>query len=178
MAETEQIFLSDEILTLMRNAARLAGELKEPFVTVRTLLVALLEEPTLGEALVEVLPREKLENYALPEDAGTRLTASRVPEPNAQSGERPALLRFNTLAFKVPDGSKSVWLSREALNVWNEAAKRVPEGEKLLPKHLAFGIAADAIRSPGVLAAMGISPGDVTEALLKLRRFCRSLRPR
>jgi hypothetical protein len=168
MAENEQIFLSDEILTFMRNAARLAGVMKEPFITVRTLLVALLEDPALGEALVEVLPREKLENYELPEDAMTRLTASRVPEPNAVAGERPALLRFNTLAFKVPDGSKSVWLSREAFVVWNEAAKRVNDGEKFLPKHVAFGIAADAIRSPGVLAAMHVSPGDVTEVLLKL----------
>ncbi len=168
MAESEQIFLSDEVLAFMRNAAQLAGQLREPFITVRTLLIALLEEPTLGPALEEVLPREKLENYELPEDAGVRLTASRVPEPNAQPGERPALLRFNTLAFKVPDGSKSVWLSREAFNVWNEAAKRVPDGEKFLPKHVAFGIAADAIRSPGVLAAMHISPGDVTEVLLKL----------
>jgi hypothetical protein len=168
MADTEQIFLSEEILALMRNAARLAGALKEPFITVRTLLVALLEEPSLGEVLTEVLPREKLENYELPEDAATRLTASRVPEPNAVTGERPALLRFNTLAFKVTDGSKSVWLSREAFNVWNEAVKRVGEGEKMMPKHIAFGIAADAIRSPGVLAAIHISPGDVTEVLLKL----------
>jgi hypothetical protein len=168
MAETEQIFLSDEVLAFMRNAARLAGQLREPFITVRTLLVALLEEPTLGPSLEEVLPREKLEGYELPEDAGVRLTASRVPEPNAQAGERPALLRFNTLAFKLPDGSKSVWLSREAFTVWNEAAKRVPEGEKFLPKHVAFGIAADAIRSPGVLAAMQVSPGDVTDVLLKL----------
>jgi hypothetical protein len=168
MADMEQIFLSDEILAFMRNAARLAGALKEPFITVRTLLVALLEDPALGEALVEVLPREKLENYELPEDAATRLTASRVPEPNAIEGERPALLRFNTLAFKVPDGSKSVWLSREAFQVWNEAAKRIRNGEKFMPKHIAFGIAADAIRSPGTLAALQISPGDVTEVLLKL----------
>ena len=54
----EQIFLSDEILAYMRNAARLAGELREPFITVRTLLIALLEDPTLGPALEEVLPRE------------------------------------------------------------------------------------------------------------------------
>ena len=168
MAETEQIFLSDEVLALMRNAARLAGQLHEPFITVRTLLVALLEESALGPALAEVLPREKLEAYELPEDAAVRLTASRVPEPNAQAGERPALLRFNTLAFKVPDGSRSVWLSREAFNVWNEGAKRVSDGEKFLPKHIAFGIAADAIRSPGVLAAMHVSPGDVTDVLLKL----------
>ena len=169
MAESiEQIFLSDEILAYMRNAARLAGDLREPFITVRTLLIALLEEPTLGPALEEVLPREKLENYELPEDAGVRLTASRVPEPNLQAGERAALLRFNTLAFKIPDGSKSVWLSREAFTVWNEAAKRVGDGEKFLPKHVAFGIAADAIRSPGVLKSMGLSPGDLTEVILKL----------
>jgi len=164
----EQIFLSDEILAYMRNAARLAGELREPFITVRTLLIALLEEPTLGPVLEEVLPREKLESYELPEDAGVRLTASRVPEPKLQAGERAALLRFNTLAFKGPDGSKSVWLSREAYTVWNEAAKRVADGEKFLPKHIAFGIAADAIRSPGVLASMAISPGDVNEAIMKL----------
>ncbi|HTU70677.1 MAG TPA: hypothetical protein VMF11_10215 [Candidatus Baltobacteraceae bacterium] len=164
----EQIFLSDEILALMRSAAALAGGMHEPFITVRTLLLALLDDPQIGPALTEVLPREKLETYELPDDAGTRLTASRIPEPHLQSGERAALLRFNTLAFKVPDGSKSVWLSREAYAVWNEAARRVGEGEQFLPKHLAFGIAADAIRSPGVLSAMRVSPGDVTDALLKL----------
>jgi len=168
MADVEQIFLSDEVLALMRNAARLAGEMREPFITVRTLLLALLDDPDIGPALEEVLPREKLVDYELPEDAGTRLTASRVPEPNLQAGERAALLRFNTLAFKVPDGSKSVWLSREANAVWNEGARRVNEGEKFLPKHVAFGIAADAIRSPGVLTAMRVSPGDVTDVLLKL----------
>jgi hypothetical protein len=164
----EQIFLSDEILALMRNAARLAGLHKEPFITVRTLLLALLEDPTIGAALEEVLPREKLENYELPEDAVSRLTASRVPEPAMQNGEKVGLIRFNTLAFKTPDGAKSVWLSREAFGVWNEAAKRVGEGEKFLPKHVAFGIAADAIRTPGVLATLHVSPGDVTDKLLKL----------
>jgi len=169
MAEgVEQIYLSDEILAMMRNAARLSGEMREPFVTVRTLLIALLEEPAIGPALAEVLPREKLEEYTLPEDAVARLTASRVQETKLPSGERPALLRFNTLAFKVPDGSKSVWLSREAFAVWGEAAKRVRDNEPLLPKHIALGIAADAIRSPGILTAINISPGDVSDVLMKL----------
>lgn len=168
MSDVESIFLSDELLAMMRNAAAIAQRLKEPFITIRSLLLALLEEPTLGEKLVETLPREKLEAYELPAEAAQRLTASRIPEPNMQAGERAALLRFNTLAFKVPDGSKSVWLSREAYNVWNEGAKRVDEGERYLPKHLAFGIAADAVRSPGVLTAMRVSPGDVNEAILAL----------
>jgi hypothetical protein len=164
----EQIFLSDDVLVFMRNAARLAGELKEPFITVRTLLIALLEDPTIGPELVELIPREKLEAYTLPEDAVTRLTAKRVQEPNLRNGERPAMLRFNTLAFKMPDGTKSVWLSKEAFDVWEAAAKRVGADQKFLPKHIALGIAADAIKAPGVLKPMGISPGDLTEALLKL----------
>lgn len=166
--QVEQIFLSDEILTMMRNAARIAGAMKEPFITVRTLLIAMLEEPQIGPALEEVLPREKLDAYEMPQDAISRLTASRVQEPNLNGGERPAMLRFNTLAFKTPDGSKSVWLSREAYQVWNEAAKRVDDGDRFLPKHIAFGIAADAVRNPGVLAQLHVSPGDVTEKLLKL----------
>ena len=164
----DQILLSDEVLALMRNAAHLAGELHEPFITVRTLLLALLDEPAIGPKLAEVLPRERLDAYELPENAGMRLTASRVPEPNMPSGERAALLRFNTLAFKVPDGSKSVWLSREAYNVWSEGARRVEEGQRFEPKHIAFGIAADAVRVPGVLAELHIAAGDVTDALLKL----------
>ena len=164
----DQIFLSDELLALMRNAAKIAGESKEPFITIRTLLVALLGDPVVGPALVEVLPPEKLEEYTLPEDAITRMTASRVQEPNMQNGERPGLLRFNTLAFKTPDGARSVWLSREAYGVWSEGAKRVKNGEPFLPKHIAFGIAADAIRTPGILNALHVSPGDVTDALLKL----------
>jgi hypothetical protein len=166
----EQIFLSDELLKLMRNAARLAGELREPFITVRTLLIALLEDPALGEPLAEALPREKLENYALPGDAGTRLTASRVAEPNMIAGERPAILRFNTLAFKTPDGGKSVWLSREAQKVWVEGARRVDDGDKFLPKHLAYGIAADALVAPGVLSELHIPPGLVTDALSKYEK--------
>ncbi len=169
MSETahEPIYLSEEILALMRRAAQIAVTSREPFITIRTLLLALLDDPYVGEALHEVVPREKLENY-VPEEAETRFIASRVAEPNLPAGERPAMLRFNTLAFKLPDGSRSVWLSREGFNAWNEAAKRVNEGESFKPKHLAFGIAADAIRHPGILAQMKINPGDVNEVILKL----------
>jgi hypothetical protein len=164
----EQVFLSDELLTFMRNAARIAGESKEPFITIRTLLAALLEDPVVGPALVEVLPPEKLQDYEFPADSVTRMTASRVQEPPMENGERPGMLRFNTLAFKTPDGKKSVWLSREAHAAWSEAGKRVKDGEPFLPKHVAFGIAADAIRTPGIFSVLHLSPGDLTDALLKL----------
>jgi hypothetical protein len=144
----EQVFLSDEVLRLMRHAAQLAGALHEPFITQRTLLLAILDDPELGPPLVEVLPREKLEAYQM------------APEE--------AKANFDTLAFKMPDGSKSVWLSRDGYRAWNEGAKRVEDGGKYLPKHLAFGIAADAIRTPGILTQMKLSPGAISEAILNI----------
>ncbi|MDE2482183.1 MAG: hypothetical protein KGN02_08330 [bacterium] len=161
----EQIPLSRELLALMRHAVDVASSLREPFVSVRALLLALLDEPALGAALEPVLPRERLDAYALPEDAGTRLTASRVPEPKLRPGERAAMLRFNTLAFKTPDGTRSVWLSREAHAVWIEGAKRVGENGAYLPKHLALGIAADAVRSPGIFAQLHLAPGAIVDAI-------------
>jgi hypothetical protein len=168
MSDAEWIPLSGELLAVMRGAAQHAGALNEPFITIRTLLLALLDDPQIGPVIAGVLPREALEGYTLPDDAATRLVASRVQEPNLEAGERPAMLRFDTLAFKLPGGEKSVWLSREANAVWNEGAKRVEAGAKYLPKHLAFGIAADAVRAPGVLAHLRVEPGKVTEALLNL----------
>ena len=166
----EQIPLSSELLALMRHAVEVASTLREPFISVRAVLLALLDDASLGAALAQALPREKLEGYTLPEDAGTRLTASRVPEPRLRPGERAAMLRFNTLAFKSPDGARSMWLSREAHAVWIESAKHVGEGQAYLPKHLALGIAADAIRSPGILAQLHLAPGGITEAIVKVEK--------
>ena len=169
MSEADQIFLSDQILALMRHAAEIAGKLNEPFITVRTLLLALLDEPEIGEALTEALPREKLEAYVITADAAKKLLPSRIPEPHMPAGERAAMLRFSTLAFKTPDGSKSVWLSPEAMSAWHEGAKRVEDGASFMPKHLAFGISADAIRQPGILNALHLSPGAVNEAILAIK---------
>jgi hypothetical protein len=161
----EQIFVSDEALALMRNAARLAVTLHEPFITQRALLIALLDDPALGPALESVLDRGSLWSYEVPANEVARMVASRVPDSDAATGEKAGLLRFDTLAFKLPDGSKSVWLSREAFFAWHEGARRVGKGEHLLPKHIAFGIAADAARTPGILTHLGVSPGDLTDAL-------------
>ncbi len=164
----EQIALSGELLQLLRRAVSHSVELREPFVTMRALLLAILDDPLLGAALEDVIPREKLHEYEVDPDAATRMTASRVAETGLQSGERAALLRFNTLAFKTEDGSRSVWLSREAHTAFLSGAQRVPESSAYLPLHLAQGIAADAMRAPGLLTALNVEPGAVTDAVMKL----------
>ena len=160
----EQILLSEELLAVMRNAARNAQRLREPFISTRSLLLGLLEDPTIGPVLVDVLPKERL--LVMPAAEDSRAGASRVAEPNMAPGERAAMQRFDTLAFKLPDGKGSMWLSNDALQVFMEGAQR--SDGKYLPKHLAFGIAAEAVRTPGILQQLRVEPGKVTEAIFSL----------
>lgn len=162
--QLEQIRLSDELLAVVRNSGRHAQQLREPFITARALLLALLDDPKIGPHLAEVVPRDKL--IALPPGEDPRLSATRLPDTGLPAGERAAMPRYDTLAFKLPESTTSMWLSREAFSMFLEGANRA-EG-LYLPKHLAFGIAAEAIRTPGVLATLYIEPGKVTDAIYNL----------
>jgi hypothetical protein len=162
--QLEQIPVSNELLAVMRNSGRYAQQLREPFITARSLLLALLDDEKIGPALAGVIPREKLLEMEPADDA--RSTAARLPETGLAGSEKPAMPRYDTLAFKLPEGTASVWLSREAFTIFVEGANRAEES--YLPKHLAFGLAAEAIRAPGVLAALRIEPGKVTDALFQL----------
>jgi hypothetical protein len=162
--QLEQIPLSNELLSVIRNAGKYAGQLREPFITARALLLALLDDPAVGAPLAAVVPRDKL--LALPPSEDLRTLATRLPDTGLPAGEKAAMTRYDTLAFKLPEGTGSVWLSREAFSIFLEGANRV-EGA-YMPKHLAFGIAAEAVRTPGVLNALYIEPGKVTDAIYNL----------
>jgi hypothetical protein len=162
--QLEQIPLSEDLLAVMRNSGRYAQQIREPFITARASLLALLDDQHIGPALADVIPRDKLLELE-PVDDG-RATAARIPEASMESSEKTAMPRYDTLAFKLPEGTASVWLSREAFTIFVEGANRAEES--YLPKHLAFGLAAEALRVPGVLAALRVEPGRVTEALFAL----------
>ena len=163
--QNEQIPLSDELLSVMRNSGRYAQQLREPFITARAILLALLDDPQVGEAIAPFVPRDKV--VALQPGDDLRLSATRLPDAGLSSGERAAMPRYDTLAFKMPEGTASVWLSREAFSIFTEGANRAV-GERYLPKHLAMGMAAEAIRTPGVLATLYVEPGKITDAIFNL----------
>jgi hypothetical protein len=160
--ELEQIPLSDELLTVMRRAARNAIDLREPFITPRAILLSLLDDPQIGPAMGGVVNREKVLAASLDENFGVvRLIDDFLPD-----GEQAAMTRYDTLAFKTPDGRSSMWLNRDAYHIFIEGAQRVED--RYYPKQLALGVAAEAVRAPGVLAAIRVEPGLLVEAIYKM----------
>jgi hypothetical protein len=162
----EQIPLSDELLAVMRGSAAYALQLREPFITARGLLLALLDDPQIGPAITDVVPRDKL--LEIEPSGDLRNAATRIPDSGLPSGERGALPRYDTLAFKLPEGNASVWLGREAFSIFCEGANRA-DG-RYMPRHLAFGLASEALRSPGILASIRVEPGKLTDAIYNLER--------
>lgn len=161
--DLEQIPLSDELLRVMRRGAELSQQNGEMFVTPRSLMLALLDDPSVGPAIAPVVSREKLNALPPPEhELGGMIRVS----DERLAGEVPALVRYNTLAFKTPNGKSTLWLNKESLDVFMEGAQRVSAA--YLPKHLAMGFAAEAIRMPGVLAAIRVEPGRLTDAIYRL----------
>ena len=132
MNETlEQIPLLNELLAVMRNSG-CSQQLREPFITARALLLALLDDKVIGEVIAEMIPRDKI--MALPPSEDVRMSATRLPETGLPAGEKPAMPRYDTLAFKLPEGTSSVWLSKEAFSIFIEGANRVDS--VYLPEHL------------------------------------------
>lgn len=141
-----QIALSQELLDVLREAAAAALRFKEPFITSRTLLFALLDAPSVGNALARVVSRETLASLSFSADVAN----------------------FDTLEFKTPDGSSGVWMSRSAYRVFAEGGKCA--GTRVyLPHHLVQAIAADAARDPGILAALRVAPNALTDAVKMAR---------
>ncbi len=158
MAAPEQVPLSEDLLGTLRVAARWSLELREPFVTPRALLLALLEHPQAGVVLAGALNRERL-RAARPDET---LDATRTADASVD-GEPVALARYDTLAFKTPDGRTSMWLSRAAYRIFVEGAKRAGDGYSV--KHLAAGMAGQAAASPAWLAAIPADSGALIHAL-------------
>jgi hypothetical protein len=162
MPEMEQVPITAELLDVMRRAARKAIDLKEPFITPRAILLSLLDDPGVGPAIAGVVNRDKVLGAEVSENPGM----TRLIEDRMENGEQPAMARYDTLAFKTPDGRSSMWLNKDAYTIFVEGAQRVDD--RYHPKHLALGLAAQAIHAPGLLTAIRVEPGVLADAIYKL----------
>jgi hypothetical protein len=159
---TDPVALSEALLSTMRLAAQKSIELREAFITPRAILLALMDDPDLGIAIRAVVNLDRV----MAAETDGNFGVSRVAEDDAAGNEEPALARYDTLAFKTPDGRSSVWLSRDAYDVFAEGAQRTET--EYFPRHLALGLAAQSVLAPGVLTAIRVEPGVFADAIYKL----------
>ena len=146
--------LSEALLSVMREAASKTLIAGERFITPRFLLLALLDQPEVGPSLCVAVSRDRLE--------------ARAPEhPNTDGAPQLPEERGATLAFQTTDGGASVWLDKDALDIFAEGVDRAGHSQ-YEPRHLALGMAAEAKRRPLVFTAMQIDAGALVDAIYKL----------
>lgn len=162
MSDPENLALSDGLLDVMRGAAEQALQLDEPFISPKAILLALLDDPALGRGLARVVSRAKV----LDADVENRFGGVRALTESMR-GERPAIDRYDTLCFKTRAGTASVWLSKDALGIFMEGAKRARL--RYEARDLAIGLAAQARLAPGILAAIRVEPGVFSDAIPAIR---------
>jgi hypothetical protein len=165
MMDHEQLRLTPELLGVMRTSVAHAIEHAASFVTPAHLMLGLLAEPHVGEALRGLVPRERVRGAA--ESGAVRLPGVvEVPEGAIPEGEHPPFVRFDTLAFRSPDGTRTLYLDHDAFRVFIEGARRAAETYQ--PKDLVLGFVAEALKDQEILGFLGSDPERVTAAIAAL----------
>jgi hypothetical protein len=161
----EQLSLAPAFLDVMRNGVSYALEHGAPYVAPAHLMLALLDDPQVGEALAAVVPEERVRHAA---DAPREklLTTPDVPEGETAEGEHQPFARYDTLAFRSRDAGRTLYLDHEAYHIFIEGARRADDAYR--PKHLVLGFTAQAVKDREILGLLGSDPQSVTKAVIDL----------
>jgi hypothetical protein len=162
--DTDQVLLSDELLTVMRTAVTYAVDYGATFVAPSHVLLALIDDAKIGEHLAEVLERGRIVAAARqPAPAGVH----ELGEGVLPRGEKPPFQRYDTVVFHSSDGQYQRWLNRDTFRLFNLAARRA-NGGRFLPKHLALGFTVFAQDDRDVRALLGKDPEVFKEVVYAL----------
>ena len=162
MTDGEQLGLGPDLLDVLRASVTIALWHGAEFVAPPHLLLALLTDPQVGPAIDALVPRETIERAA--DDAAKKLPeVVEVPETPLPDGERPPFVRYDTLAFRSQDGTRTLYLDAEAYRVFIEGARRA--GEVYHAKHLVYGFTAEAVKERDLLDLFGSDPQGVASAV-------------
>jgi hypothetical protein len=152
----EQLRLTPELLDVMRNGVAHAIEHAASFVTPAHLLLGLLAEPRVGAAVRGLVPDERVRLAAASGNA-------RLPAVSERAGAREPFVRLDSLAFRSPDGSRTLYLDHDAFLVFVEGAQRAAEAYE--PKDLMLGFVAEALKDQEILGFLGGNPERITAAI-------------
>ncbi|MDB5027263.1 MAG: hypothetical protein JWO66_952 [Candidatus Eremiobacteraeota bacterium] len=160
--DSEQLRLDRDLLDVMRAGVTAAIRYGAEFVAPPHLLLGLLADPQVGPAIDALVPREKIDKAAA--DAAAKLPeVGEVPEGPLPDGEGAPFQRFDTLAFRSQDGTRTLYLDADAYHVFIEGARRANEVYR--PKHLVYGFTAEAVKDRELLSLFGADPQGVTSAV-------------
>jgi hypothetical protein len=160
--DSEQLRLGDDLLDVLRTGVTAALGDGAEFVAPAHLLLGLLADPHVGPAIEPLVPREKIVKAG--SDAAKKLPeVDEVPEGALPGAEQPPFVRYDTLAFRSLDGTRTLYLDAAAFHVFIEGARRADDVYR--PKHLVFGFTAEAVKARDLLSLFGSDPQGVTKAV-------------
>ncbi len=160
--DSEQLRLDSDLLDVLRAGVTSAIEHGAEFVAPPHLLLGLLADSRVGPAIDPLVPREKIVKAA--SEAATKLPEiAEVPEGALPDGAAPPFARYDSLAFRSLDGTRTLYLDADAFHVFVEGARRADEVYR--PKHLVYGFTAEAVKDRDLLGLFGSDPQSVTKAV-------------
>ena len=151
--------LSRELMAVMRRSVAYALEAEEEFVQPKHILLALLDDETIGPRLSELIDRER---------AAAAPPRKRPPQQlrDADAARAPFPL-YRSLVFRTPDGKDGKWLDQDCFQIFVEGARRVQAGA-YLPKHLAKAYVSESNSDRGLLVLLGHQPAMVAEKVFAI----------
>ncbi len=161
----DQVLLSDDLLTVLRSAVTYAVTYSANFVAPPHLLLALIDDPKIGEVIRDTVERGRVVAAARqPAAAGV----IEVPEKMLPRGEKVPFIRYDTVVFQSLDRQHQRWLNRDTFRIFNESARRVESG-RFFPRHLVLGMAIEAQDDRNIRALLGRDPEPFYEIAFALK---------
>ncbi|MBV8424713.1 MAG: hypothetical protein JO349_05950 [Candidatus Eremiobacteraeota bacterium] len=154
-----QMVLSRELMTVMRKAVTYAMAAESEFVQPPHVLLALLDDETIGPRLSQLIERERAQAAA-----PRKRPPEQLRDPDSQRAPFPI---YRSLVIRTPDGKDGKWLDQDSYEIFMEGARRVQAGA-YLPKHLAKAYVSESNRDRGLLAILGHQPAVVAEKIFAL----------
>jgi len=156
-----QLRLDTDLMNVLRAGVTRAIENGAEFVAPSHLLLGLLADPLIGPAIAKLVPRDKIDKAAAA--AATKPSQLvEVPEEPLPDGE-PPFVRYDSLAFRSQDGTRTLYLDGESFRLFIEGARRAVDVYRA--KHLVYGFTAEAVKDRELLSLFGTDPQGVTKAV-------------
>ncbi len=158
----EQLELGADLIGVLRAGVTHALDNGAQFVTPPHLLLGLLADPLVGPAIAPLVARANLDAAA--RDALAKLPdVVEAPEGLLPQGDDAPFVRYDSLAFRSQDGTRTLYLDGDAFRLFIEGARRADGLYR--PKHLVYGFTAEAVKDRDLLSLFGSDPQDVTKAV-------------